>query len=327
MQIVYVFLAVMLVGVSIAYAEEVTIDVPFDVDESWDMEQQCKEYVHPDSGLRIYRCYFYDRYFEKTPDVIISVEPESEPETEPEPVLEASTTFTVEPELDENQQRIEYLKNKYFQTKADLEEIRLREKIQALCRNDTLVSQTYREFRVPVDIFVDDSTGNKKLVVSSRYDVTDFNLNQNQGLKTLALAVQECIGQPFTKKSHQYDHIDVRDLPTYHGLIAGHLQPWTQERMIYEANKGIKQPDKQRDLVCANYNHKTALDMGYDCPIDFKIEEYPPIEPTNELKDYGESQVYKDWVKYQDDPNSQLASIIAKIQNEKVDETNIGGQK
>jgi hypothetical protein len=78
-------LAVLSIGT--AYAEEKTIDVPFQVDESWDCEVQCEHYVDPETGLNVYRVYFYDRPFVNTPDVLIPIE-----DIDEEPIPEETDT-------------------------------------------------------------------------------------------------------------------------------------------------------------------------------------------------------------------------------------------
>jgi len=45
------------------------------------------------------------------------------------------------------------------------------------------------------------------------------------------------------------------------------------------------------------------------------------------MRDYGESQSFKDWVKYQQNPDSQLAGIKAKMVNQAIEQTNIGGRQ
>jgi len=234
----------------------------------------------------------------------------------------------IEAQKTPREKEIEKIENKYTKTPADKELLRLLElsKTDRPCANDTLVSQTYREFEVAWDLITDPETGEQKIQLAKRFNIKDFNMRNNYHLKALSMAIEECIGQPNTKKSVQYDHIDVEDKQISHPDAAFGIPHWTVSRATIEANEGVEQPDTHRDLVCTNYNHRTALVMGYDCPIVQHPErETPSIKP--DMREYGESQSFKDWVKYQQNPDSQLAGIKAKMVNKAIEQTNIGGRQ
>ena len=179
-------------------------------------------------------------------------------------------------------ERIQYLENKNTPTTQDLRELELLKKLGALCRNDTLVSQTYREFEVPTQIYRDHE-GNMAQSLYSDQSITTSSLRTNVNIKTLEKAVQECIGQPFTKKSSQYDHIVVDDNSPNHRDIAIGIPVWSQDRANQEAN--FQRLTVQENPMCTSFNSDVTKRM-YGCIIEGERTPYT-TKPTPDMTDHG----------------------------------------
>lgn len=157
------------------------------------------------------------------------------------------------------QKRLDVLVNKANPTPEDLWEIELLEKLGALCVNDTLVSQTYREFDVPTAAHMINGTMSSNLFVDQ--SVKTSSLRHNVTIRDLEMAVQECIGQPYTKKSAQYDHIVVDDVYSEQIDRTSEIPTWPQSRVLDESNPGLSL--SEINPMCTSYNSdSTKRDYG-----------------------------------------------------------------
>lgn len=203
---------------------------------------------------------------------------------------------------------INALEVKEKMTDQQREERELLEKLGALCANDTLVSQTYRQFEVPTIIFRD-HTGNMTQVLVEDKSIRTTNLKHDPN-KDLKMQVQECIGQPHTKKSVQYDHIVVEETHKVHSDAAIGVPLWSQARVNQEANMPFKVIDKP--TMCNSFNSDSTK-RDYGCQ-DLRV--YPDGRPAPVQQSYNETKQMIDFYKYQLDPDAQLEGIKSKVLRE-----------
>jgi hypothetical protein len=210
-----------------------------------------------------------------------------------------------------NQERIDYIKQRTNPSDLELQELALREQLGALCRNDTLVSQKYREFDVATEIFLDHE-GNWREQLKVDHTPTTDTARDNRFVLDLQKQVQECIGQPYTKKSAQYDHIVVDGLFTKDPNKPELPDAVTAEMVNIESNKGVTMPEGI-SAICNSHNSDRTKKM-YGCPMP---EPDPSTIPAPEMRDVTSSTAWQQWYEYQiDNGASQKNKIIDSKQTE-----------
>lgn len=142
--------------------------------------------------------------------------------------------------------------------------------------------------------------------------INTSSLRENINIKILRMAVQECLGQPYTKKSIQYDHIVVDDGSSLsHKDLAGNVPTWSQARVNAESNmkqtsSGVLSP------MCTSINSYSTKLM-YNCSMEDLI--YETTKPTPVRKDMELTESYQAWLQYLEDKGeSQKEKITRDIQ-------------
>jgi len=131
------------------------------------------------------------------------------------------------------------------------------------CANDILVMQTYRVFQVLRGL-------DGELIIDN--SISNFKYSFDSAQLTIDAAIQECLGQEKIPKKVQYGNIWAAQSETIsHRDMAKDVPVWSQERMLAEANWGVKQPKSIHDLVCdGNTSNLHKLDYGCDQGLDFE---------------------------------------------------------
>jgi len=219
-----------------------------------------------------------------------------------------------------NEERINYIEQRTKPTKLEVEELELRKSIGALCRSDTAVSQTYREYDVITEVFRNhEGVMQQRLVVDSNPKVDDAR--DSRFIQSLRNQVQECIAQPYTKKSVQYDHIVVDGLyskdpnkPVAPDAISANM-----------VNEMQNTDDKTKDLytiACESYTTKQTRDL-YGCP---QVKPYDQaVLPTPELQGYEDSDPIKRMQECLDKPTVCLSDSIKFANKDRYDGVKYGG--
>ena len=207
------------------------------------------------------------------------------------------------------EKRIEYLENKTNPTQDDLAELNLLHKAGALCYNNTLVSQTYRAFSVAIEDFLD-LDGNWKSQLIENFAPTAESFRDSPYEKRINLGIQECIAQPFTKKSVQYDHMFVDNehtpLITHQSKAAG-LTGYSQDDVNRMENKS--QEFTFYNSACPLYNERSRVMLG--CGTVYT--ENSTDTQLHELRNYSMTSPYQNKLKYDEDPNDDLDRYKKRI--------------
>jgi len=199
--------------------------------------------------------------------------------------------------------------------------------LQGIDWTTTATTQNERAFPIPmveVPVFDDNRnpTGETRVVM----DVTGFTNEQLEGkLKKVFLAVEECIAQQKLLDPHDGTGFSLVD--THKGIcqeqaptmtksksiqlgcafnteqhlaeIAKTMEPWSQDRVNFEANKDIVKVTREaNDLHCDPRKYTQTLRDAYGCP-PVTIE-YISTLPTPPVKDYIDNPVWKSYVQCRD---------------------------
>jgi hypothetical protein len=326
--IVLGFLVILSIGVITSspyvYADSRTITANFTIDPAWDEEWACDTFMDPLTGLKAYRCMFYEVNPIKgqEPQELVKIDPNETPfcaalglvydptnkrcvtqqALEEEAKQEYLDTLPQD-SLTPIQQEIRKLESDTNLNATEKEALELLKTLQgAQCFNDTLVSQTWRAFDVPTTMTVDPITGKQHESLVRDQNPRALDLSNNQTLLKLKLAVEECIGQPFTKKSIQYDHIVVEDdVQPYHSQVASAMAIPAAVLEDMENN----QANRNTLDFCDSYNsERTKSDYG--CPT-MRVYQHDYLAPVP--KDYGDSDPLKKLEMWKTNPDSVLDEL------------------
>lgn len=208
--------------------------------------------------------------------------------------------------------RIIYLENKTNPTSDDMSELTLLTQAGALCSNDTLVSQTYRSFDVATEEYLD-LEGNWKSQLVQDFTPTTGTFRDSPYEKHLKLGIAECIAQPYTKKSVQYDHMAVDNeytIPVTHQTKAEGVIERSQEYINRIANDP-KLTSEFFNSACKTYPERSRVMFG--CESKYEIDPTAHGNTVSVDSKYIYTSAYQNWLEYKEDPNIDLDEYKNKI--------------
>jgi len=212
-----------------------------------------------------------------------------------------------------NEERIAYILQRNNPTELELRELAARQQIGAKCTSDTKVSQTYREYDVLTEVYLDpEGQWKQQLKVNTAPDANDSR--DNRFVLSLEKQVQECIGQPHTKKSIQYDHIVVD------GLFEGdpnmpQLPDAISQSQVNEMANNAGTADVYEFLKDRFCNNQYA--QVYESVIECEMKYDAATLPTPETQPYSETDPMKKLEQYKvDKGETQKQDIIDEKQSE-----------
>ena len=280
-----------------AYAEESTVDVPFDI-----AEQNCIHLVDPDTNREHYRCFWSADIMEddysptelipkytlpNCADIGLVYDPDTDncitSEALEQEAKENSEIY-VEPVVPtEAEKQVQSLQNKYKQTDDDKKTLLLLEKLGAVCKYDIDTIQTYFEFEVATEQFLNPETEKWEQRLARDFGIDNTNYESNNVLKKLNLAIEACRGQNTLPEtlSERYDHMVVEDEYTpapYHADAAVHVQPISQSQLENIENEG--KIHSERFHPACEYVFSDRDREYFGCP---KIEHEPGTGEIPEL--------------------------------------------
>ena len=316
-----------LLGLSVAYAEEFRVDVPFEFNESG-----CT--LTDNENFWEYQCIItgqkatQENPFE--PDLVWDIKEQiyktpEQLEEEAKAIYEQWVEDRIE-KLSPEDQIIARIMQEENPSTADEELVDLLKKLGAVCRYDIATIQTYDEFDVPTEI-ITDADGNQIQQLYKRYDISAINLETHQALKKLRLAIETCIGQATLHEitGAQYQHMVVDDINTYN-RHHGDMPPGT---FIYPTQQLTEQDFRDSkgiaaNTICSSQMYPEVTKRMYGCP-DRTV--YGENLWEMSVKDYAKSNpVLKEFLKYSNgETQDQLHKNINKAKDNKV-ATKYGGQ-
>lgn len=212
-----------------------------------------------------------------------------------------------------NEERIAYITQRDNPTKLELRELEARQQIGAKCFSDTEVSQTYRAYDVLTEVYLNpDGQWQQQLKTNAAPNSNDSR--DNRFVLSLEKQVQECIGQPFTKKSVQYDHIVVDGLfegdPNKPALPDAITQAQVNDM---ENNAGsIDVHEFLKDKFC-NGQYAQVYESIVECELEYDAATLP----TPQTQTFDETDPMKKYQQYMTDKGEkQKREIIDLKQSE-----------
>jgi hypothetical protein len=312
---------------TLAFAEESTIDVPFEI-----AEQNCVHLIDPETNREHYRCFWSADIMEDDyqptqlvpidydcVDIGLVYDPESDSCITAEQLeKEAKENYHKSQEvielLSEDEQKISEIKSSHdYEEKVGLQEtISYLEKPKSICSYDVSQSQTYEQWDVRVEIYIDHETGEHKIQWFRSSDMSPIDLQNYPEIENEKKAVELCYAQAaYRIATAPGNHLIVDDEftpATYHANIARSIDPISQSEVESLANKDQK---PQRYSPICDVAHSTiATKVMYGCPVELNYQHNPSMAP--QMKDYAQTSPYQAWLEYNNNPESHLEIVLEK---------------
>ena len=292
----------LLVGViPLAFAEEVTVDIPHEIIDSSCMSfedqygnpfTQCMWSGNAENPLHLSTetedgCLEgYDRDYLtnecKTPEVI----------HEEALALYEETKVSQDKNKTIEERTIEKLEEKGTLDWTDSVLLDKLNKMEGICKIDIVQFQTYTEFEIPVESIYDAETDTYRLVLVKNWDLKNIDYKTNYLLKKIDLKIEECLGQNIMKtkiisEATTNKIIDDSTSQAYHADVAASKTTYPQNSL--DAS-GAENTQAIRNTICESEHFTQAFKNQNACP---KPEYISTIAPTHSAALGDEGRVIK----------------------------------
>lgn len=239
-------------------------------------------------------------------------------EAEAKDLIEQTETVTPEGKWDRRLAELKAIENP---TRTEKRIIELLENLNAVCVNDVLQIQSFREYDVSMEEFFDPVTGEWKSQLMTKKVMSAVSLDNFPALKAIRTAIQECIAENTLKSriltASTFNKVvdDINTYNIYHADFARDKiatpQPVTTEE--------LKESAKDRALlsICENdwYGNKMKIQMG--CT---NLEDYESLRDAPPIRDAFPLEIQKRVNQYnEDDGNAQYQEAVKQNIQKQID--------
>lgn len=152
-------------------------------------------------------------------------------------------------------------------------------KIKSQCKNDILAMQTYQEFEVATETYIDEN-GNERLKLFKNWDLAAINLKQHQLLKEGKMAVEHCLAQEnlnkntlslniYGEQSYEGKEVCVYGCNTYHAEHTYNEEFQSKVAAMMETGGNVVAPPTLRDTICNSDTIGAWFKQQNACPITY----------------------------------------------------------
>jgi hypothetical protein len=307
----------------IAYAEEATIDVPFDYDGTgctlygydtyfsyncyWVGDKVNSPIIEADENGNLPDCTTLGLVYDPEFDRCITPEQLHKEAIEQHQFLQESLQEEIEKLTPEEKKLIELRQSPFTQDQRYADLI---EQLGAYCFQGVGRTAAFQpEFSWPVatEMYIDPETGEEKQRLAEYKTISADNLRNHYG--ELRKAVEWCKAQDTLENGNTISDVDKHlafmdkfDF-VYHGNMASHIAPISAEQVENAGNEDFEEPRYAK--ICYSFNSDRTKQM-YGCPVPIPTTGDLPPPP---MKDYGKTDPYKQWFAYMENPDANLDRI------------------
>ncbi len=323
--IAFTMFSIMAIGLSIVYAEEFTVDVPFDFGDNG-----CT--LYEDGELKRYECYMQESKFTNPDHLSTETENGCEegyvrdivteecklPEVLEEEAIQRcydDPTCPVgiwhDPVTDKIVNNQEKIIDDETSTAQKIENSFIKS-LKDMCSYDINLYQDGSEFEIALEKFVDPETGEIRTQFKKMFMNESIDLQNYPELKRLVLAVEACIGQQKLKVQEAIafratpDYVGVQQ--PYHAQVASGIPPFSQARVNAESNENHTNLS-WKNIVC---NSTGQYDHRYKQIIGCNDSEYFSIRDAPQMEDAFNAEIQAKIRQYNQDGGREMAKEIHK---------------
>ena len=200
-------------------------------------------------------------------------------------------------------------------------------KIQSTCMNDILAMQTYQEFEVATDTYIDEN-GNERLQLFKNWDLVAIDLKAHQLLKNGKMATEHCLAQEKLNKSifslniygepsYEGKDVCVYGCNTYH---AEHTYTEEFQAKVYsmmETGGNVVASPTLRDVICNSDTIGNWFKQQQACPIIYSPSTI--AQPLNSFWSDEARDIMQARADYDDSDQSQYDKVREDAINTKME--------
>lgn len=331
MEIIVITLAIIVCSIAVvfsigafAYADEVTINVPhpFNYDDCQTFSDKL--------GIPFTQCLFQG-YSINNPDLVWDEETETyisieQMEEEAKALYEE---FIAEKQSDMTQEERAVAnileQDEESISTAERQLVVMANKIESLCKNDILAMQTYQEFEVATETYIDQN-GEERLKLFKNWDLVAINLKAHQLLMNGKMATEHCIAQEklnistlslniYGEQSYEGKEVCVYGCNIYH---AEHTYTDEFQQSVYdmmETGGNVVAPPTLREVICTSDTIGNWFKKQNACPAPTSRTVIQPeliTPPDNSLWGDETRELMENFDKYMEGDETQQYNFVVQ---------------